>query len=105
VAAPQKAQVGYTLHPRFGLVGIEVSKGRMDVVSKVEIVDEEAKDVRSVIDVVLRGPASAQGGSVSLDLSTNRLTRPGRFLIRVTCTDNIANKTLKFELPLEVTAP
>jgi hypothetical protein len=106
-AAPAGGTVGQTNFIQLRAIGFDRSKGEYDLELTLQIFDAKGnavmpKPVRAMIHSkdpkVVRAAAALP---LTADITLNR---PGDFVLRITLTDNLVKKTVKFEAPVKVTA-
>jgi hypothetical protein len=106
VEAPFGGMVGQKLHFQFNIIGIACSTGKKDVESRFEVLDAKTREPLSKPIVKADQTAMPQLAQSCMRLSSMiPLDRPGDFILRVTATDRLANKTANLEVPIRVSAP
>jgi hypothetical protein len=108
VPAPVGGIVGQTLYYRFGLIGFDRAKGRIETRMDLEIVDDQGKPVlakpsRTLFknedpDAIRRILQVSYSGSMVLN-------RSGKFGLKFTFTDVAGGQTSHFDVPLRVNDP
>lgn len=108
VAAQPGGLLSQVVYFRMRGIGIDRTKDKIDTTMTLEVLDAKGKEMmpkpikveikNDDPDVVRQSAFVTYRGQVTLN-------RTGDFTLRITVTDNIAKKTIKFETPLKVTAP
>lgn len=108
VPAGSTVQAGQTLFYLVSAVGYDRSQGRFDVLARVRLLDAEGHEMvghppdlpmtRDNLDGVPEGMSLNYTNAVTLSI-------PGRYTLRVTFTDRIANQTASLDVPLHVREP
>lgn len=105
VPAPARAQVGQTLFSRIIITGCESSEGKVEIAQKCKVLDAETKAVVKVTEATVLGKSVLPSSCVTFNGSSGRLLYPGHFILRFSITDRVANKTIRFEIPMCVMDP
>ena len=108
ILAPIGGLANQHLYFRLGVIGFDRSFQKADLVSKVQIVDAEGKELLpKPLETVVKSddPAVVKATSVANFNGSIGLHRPGDFKLRITITDRIGQKTTQVEWPLKVTLP
>jgi hypothetical protein len=107
VPAAPGGDTSRTLYWHLNIIGFACPGGEIDLNTHIELLDPAGHEPLSAPeDILVRRPA--HDGALPKMLHTDgalALSRPGRFLLRVTVTDRKADRTAKFETPLRVTRP
>lgn len=106
VPSSARFSLGQSLHFRAKIVGLEDLKGMYKVIQSFSIADAKTK---KVIHRHSSPPQSKNLGKPGAFWSvfghTGMFTRPGKFLLRIQLTDQIADKMVTAELPFEILQP
>lgn len=108
VSAPAAGVVGQTLYFRLNLIGVDRSRGKIDAVMDVQVLDKAGREtmpqpIQARLDV--SDPKEVERAT-TLSFSGNMvLNQSGEFTLRITLTDRVGEKTAHFEAPLRVTDP
>jgi hypothetical protein len=106
IAAPFGGVVNQKLHLRFIIIGINTTTGRSEVETRFEVFD--AKTRRPLCKPVIKVDQTANSLLPQLQMrlsSQIALHWPGKFILRISATDRLANKTATLEVPIHVAAP
>jgi len=108
VLAPAGGLVNQTLHFRIGAVGFDRSQEKVDLVSHVQLLDTQGKELLpKALETIVKvdDPKVVKTTSMANFSGSLGLHRPGEFTLRITVTDRLAQKTATFEMPLRVKLP
>jgi len=107
-AAPVGGRAGQILFFQLKSIGFDRSQGKIDNQMKVEVLDEQGKNVlpKPILVEFSTDDAEKAKAVTSLTFSGDiALNRAGEFTLRITLTDRMSKKTAKLEAPLKVVAP
>jgi hypothetical protein len=101
-------RAGTALYYKVGLWGFDKSKGKVDVTVSQTVLDEREK--RKLFQGITKREYHDDRGAVAtmrVGVSQGRIpTRcPGRYLLKIAATDNIAGKSTTIEVPFSVSLP
>ena len=106
IPAPARISVAQTLNMRLVICGIQVKDQKLDLAMKSEVIDAQTQEVLCTVELPpLQDPRAIRNGFIDLNDIIPAFNGTGRLLYRLTITDRIANKTLHYEVPVEVYAP
>jgi hypothetical protein len=106
IPAPFSGLVNQKLYLQFNIIGISHSGGRTAVESRFEVLDAKTRQPLCKPVVKLDKTANPILGQLDLRLSSQvALHSAGDFILRVSATDQLTNKTATLEVPIRVTAP
>lgn len=108
VLAPAGGVIHQTLYFRIGTIGFDRSQDRVELVSHVQLLDAQGKELlpKALETVIKESDAkTVKSTNVANFNGSLGLHRPGDFTLRITVTDRLGQKTAKFETPLRVTLP
>lgn len=106
VEAPFGGMVGQKLHFQFNIIGIACSTGKKDIETRFEVLDAKTRQPLSKPIVKTDQSSTPMLAQSAVRLSSMMpLDRPGDFILRITATDRLANKSANLEVPIRVSAP
>jgi hypothetical protein len=108
IPAPANGLVNQTLYFRLGVVGLDRARDRVELVSSVQILGPKGKELLpKPLETIIKetDPKVLKETSMATFTGSIGLHRPGEFILKITVTDRVVQRSTTLEVPFRVDVP